>query len=175
MTNPVTPVPPTPPAPPAGGGMPKWLIILLVILLVIIVGCCGLWGACYFFVRSAAQKMPAIIQEAERRQGISVNARGGEIPLPANFPSDIPVYSGFTPMLAITPPDAPDQGTVNFRGSGAADKIAAYYDTEMGNKGWKTESTNTNPIMRTYSKEGRLVTMSVNDDGSMINISYSKR
>ena len=100
-----------------------------------------------------------------RDQGIEVNANGPGVTLPANFPTDVPVYSGFKAMAKTTSP-TDDTGSVSFMGKGDLAAIAAFYEKEMTAKGWKQEQATATgeTVMQTYTKENRNVSIVAGGD-----------
>jgi hypothetical protein len=98
--------------------------------------------------------------------------------LPANFPSDVPVYSGMQPTYALSD-KSKGTGHVIFTGSAKVDTVSSYYEKEMINKGWR-EETNTSindGWVGIYSKDDRNATVSVSMDGdkTMVSVMYEKK
>jgi len=181
MTNPV--IPPNPNMPPSsGGGMPKWLIILLVVGLIVVLGCCGGIAACHFMCTAVAKNgagaLQQFVQDEQKKAGVNVNLAGGSISLPANFPSDVPVYSGFTAMTSVTPPGQ-SGGTVSFKGSADPQKVMDYYQTQLKGKGWNQEQATANPnaLFTAFSKDDQQITISVEGDASssILIVNYGKK
>ena len=172
MTNPATPGPaaPTPPS----GGMPKWLIILLIVLLVIVLGCCGGFTACFLFARSAARNAPNAVQSfVENRTGVTVDTSGTGLALPADFPKDVPVASGYKVTSKITPPGAKG-GMIMLTGSSSIKSLADFYTTEMAKQGWKQagETADADSFTQTYSKDKQAATIVGTDGGKNLTINY---
>ena len=151
--------------PPAGGGMPRWLIFALVALLIIILGCCGGIAACNFMcaaaghaVRNGAPAIGNLTTQALNQQGVAIDTSGQGLSLPADFPADIPIASGFKLRSKFTPPGAMG-GTLSFTGTDAPATLAAYYEKEMAKQGWTQAgaSADADTFTQSYSKEKRTV------------------
>ncbi len=156
MTSPGTPTPNYATPPSGGGGMPKWLMILLVVLLLIILGCCGGFATCTYLARRAVNAVPAVVQQQMQNQGVTVNANGGAIDMPADFPADLPVYQGMKPVSSVTPPGT-KSGTVTFTGTAAPAEMSAFYRTQMAQKGWTPvlNSADADGFNQHYTKDKR--------------------
>ena len=171
MTNPTTP---------AGGGMPKWLIILLVILLVVVLGCCGGIATCVFLARKAVQAAPGFVQEQMKKNGVELNLpnASGTAPLPSNFPSDVPVYTG-AKTIASSAQLKEDSGEATCSSTDSLADIKAFYEKQMVDNGWKEDSNSSSgdTASLAYSKEDRVATIAISTGGktSQIFISYSKK
>ena len=176
MTNPITPNPNLPPS--GGGGMPKWLIILIVVGIVVVLGCCGGLTTCWYFAHKAVQAVPGFMQNQLQKNGVNVNLNGSAISLPANFPSDVPVYSGFTPIESVSPPGQ-NQTEVTFRGKGSPQKIADYYASELKDKGWTLgqSSAQADVATQAFTKDDQQLSIIVsgNDDAATIVMGYGKK
>jgi hypothetical protein len=181
MTNPATP---------PKSGMPRWLIVLLVIFLVIILGCCGGFVACNWMCSRVAQtggntlqslanaatqraeaEMKAATQRAmeeARRQGAEFDTTGAGLALPAEFPADIPIYSGFKVTTRVVPPGSKG-GTLLLEGPAKAATLGSYYEKEMAAQGWKQIQAfaSGNSFSQSYTKDDRSATFTgTENDGS---------
>jgi hypothetical protein len=99
-------------------------------------------------------------------------------PLPPNFPSDLPVYTGMTPTFAMSD-NTKGTGAVMFSSPDSTDKVIAYYQKSMTDQGWKEESNtsiNSGAVI-TYSKSGTQASLTVSPDGtkSAVSITYGKK
>jgi hypothetical protein len=98
--------------------------------------------------------------------------------LPANFPGDVPVYSGMQPMYA-TSDKIKDNGHVIFSGNGASDTVSSYYESEMVKQGWNEESKTSvkEGWVGIYSKDGRSATVSVTVENgkTVVSVIYEKK
>ena len=173
MTNPTTPAP-------AGGGMPKWLIVLIVILLVIVLGCCGGIATCVFLFKKGVQKagenMPAFqqkIMDAAREQakanGVELNTPDatGNAPMPSNFPSDIPAYTGAKTVSSMAS-IKDNSGQAIMQTSDSAATVKDFYAKQMTDQGWKEESNTSegaDSFSLVYSKDNRTANISINHGG----------
>ena len=179
MTNPASPPPPPPSTvPPPPGGMPGWLKILLVVLLVLILGCgCG-FAACTFMCHRTAESLGSAIKEAADKEGFAVDTSGTGLSLPASFPADVPVYSGFKVVSRIAPPDSKG-GSVAFTGSGSPADVGTFYDKQLTDKGWKQVMANTqgDSVTEAYTKDDQTVSITaVNSGGkTTLTITYGKK
>ncbi|HVX84683.1 MAG TPA: hypothetical protein VH253_07690 [Phycisphaerae bacterium] len=159
-----------PPSPPPPKGMSKWVIIAIVVLLIIIVGCCGGVTACWLVARRAA-KAAADLSPISRNEagGLTIRSGGGEFnigALPANFPSDIPIYTGMKPLESAIDKDG--NGTVSLTGSGAPSDVADWYQDHMKSQGWTlTDSGNAGDTQhQAYRKAGRQASVLITGSGS---------
>jgi hypothetical protein len=60
---------------------------------------------------------------------------GDEVDLPSEFPKDVPVIPGSTPMASMS---SPDEGIiVTFRSDMEQQEIFDFYQTELANAGWE--------------------------------------
>ncbi len=60
---------------------------------------------------------------------------GDNAKVPSSFPTDVPLYPGAKPMAAMT---AAGEGTmVTFKTMESQQKIYEFYQTELGEQGWK--------------------------------------
>lgn len=184
MTNPATP---------PKGGMPKWLIILLVVLLVIILGCCGGIVTCNILLRKAVNTAAPALQSAMesatraatqkitdemRAQGMEVDTTGAGLTVPAEMPSDVPIYEGFKIQVKIVPPGK-KEGAINLMGKAPTATLREYYEKQMASRGWKQESATTtgDTFVQTYSKDKQTVNISGGGptDEQTLQISFSTR
>jgi hypothetical protein len=145
--------------------MPKWLIILLIILLIIVVGCCGGFVMCTYVLKKTGESVAA-------KAGMAFGS------LPASFPKDVPVYSGFTPTFSVAPPGS-DAGTTTFSGKEDPAKVGEFYDKQMTSDGWtKTaDSSIGGGVTQSFTKDDREVTISAHGNSSeaTLNIEWNKK
>ena len=169
MTNAATPGTPGTPAPKSG--MPTWVKILLAILLVIVLGCCGIFGTCYYFVNKGVQTVKEHapewqkqMEEAAEKARAEAEKQAAEeakkssdgerfapsatpdeavkaVKMPANFPTDLPRYAGMVPTWASSDKTT-GSGQVIFKVAANVDTITAYYEKEMVKNGWSETSNN---------------------------------
>jgi hypothetical protein len=101
------------------------------------------------------------------------------VKIPANFPDDIPIYSGLTCTTAFSD-KIKGTGAVVFTGNTAADTLSDYYEKQMGDKGWKEEGNTAinGSYIQSYSKDSRKSSISIVTEGggksSTVTISYQK-
>ena len=92
---------------------------------------------------------------ADEQVHITANEQG--VPLPAEFPKDVPVYSDATITASTTVPDG--MNLVLSTGKPVSD-VAAFYQKELKAQGWAIEATTNMPTgsMIAARKEKRTVT-----------------
>jgi len=170
--------------------MPKWVIVLLIIALIGMLGCgCG-FAACHFMCsavgnaartagdqfRVEAEAAAKRAQTEMKRQGIESNAAG--VSLPANLPSDIPIYSGFKPVAKVEPPGT-QNATVTLEGTDSARKVADYYKDALTKKGWKQNIANEDEgnITQNYVKGDEALTLIISkgDTSTTLTMMYTKQ
>jgi len=99
--------------------------------------------------------------------------------MPANFPTDVPVYTGLTPNMSRAD-KTNGSGMVMLTGKVDKDKMVAYYEKELEGKGWKQEQNQDLGVatIMTYSKESRRLTLTASpnaDTGdTTVTISYQQ-
>jgi hypothetical protein len=146
--------------------MPKWLIILLVVLLLIILSCCGGFVTCTYLLKRG-------VDTAKESVGVSFGDQ-----LPASFPKDIPVYSGFKPTFSLAPAGS-DSGMVTLTGKGDPSDIGDFYEKTLADNGWKQTASNTIPdgLTQSYTKGDREATININKSGAdtTLVINYGKK
>jgi hypothetical protein len=133
--------------------MPKWLIILLVVVLVIMLGCCGGFVACHWMCSHAGAALVGLAKEGMRQNGMEIDTTGNGLNLPANFPSDVPVYTDFKDKMNLVPPGGPG-GTVTFEGKEDPKKVSDFYESTLTSKGWTqtASSESAGTFTSTYKK-----------------------
>ena len=98
------------------------------------------------------------------------------VKMPEDFPKDIPVYPGATPIIHTS---AKNGRTVQLWTSDTANKVTAFYKEKFNVEGWKQESeSSTEAITLLYStKENRTlsVVISYDDDGTNFTLSVSTK
>jgi len=100
--------------------------------------------------------------------------------LPANFPSDVPTYSGFVPTFALSDKNA-GSGSVIFTGKGSTETVSDWYEKQLQQNGWKQESSTSvnEAYIQSYSKDNRTLSVSITPetDGktTLISIGYGKK
>jgi hypothetical protein len=173
MTNPNIPASP-------GGGMPKWVIALIVVILVIVLGCCGGIATCFWAAKKVSQAAPGFVKEQMKKNGVELNLpdASGTAPLPSNFPSDVPVYTG-AKTVASSADLKKDNGEATCTTPDSAANVHDFYDKQMSENGWKGESTTTTgaTTLLTYSKDNRIATINITgtEKGASILIGYGKK
>ena len=86
---------------------------------------------------------------------------GDEVEIPAEFPSDVPIFPGATPMASMS---APDEGIiVTFKSGNAQQEIFDYYESELPKSGWslQTDENAGSQLSLDAIKEGRKVSVIV--------------
>jgi hypothetical protein len=150
--------------------MPKWLIILLVVLIVVFIGCCGGIATCYYAVGRAGSALSKAVREGT---GMSFDGT-----LPASFPKDVPIYSGFKPTFSIAPAGQ-EQGAVTLTGKGDPSKIGEFYEKALADNGWKQTATHgsADEITQTYTKDTRTVSINATSatGSTTLVITYGKK
>jgi len=104
-------------------------------------------------------------------------AQPGNAPMPAGFPSDIPVYSGLTPAGSNA---SGNIAIVMLRGQGDKASLLAYYKEQMPKNGWQEMTPNNapSPDILAFGKEGRMASVMASDGGGgqvLVQIGYSKQ
>jgi hypothetical protein len=185
MTNTVTPGTPGPVSPtPPKGGMPKWLIIVLAILVVFILVCCGGFAACRWAcvrgaqslsdqVRAATQQARQAAEAQQRQAGVSVDNTGAGLAMPADFPTDIPVMSGYKVRAKVTPPGG-KSSSISLTGTSTLKAVHDFYSSEMAKQGWKqaSDSAEEDSFTLVYNKDNRSVMIMGTDGGKDLQLIY---
>jgi hypothetical protein len=120
--------------------------------------------------------------ETKSRQvgGPATNSSTGAAKMPEDFPKDIPVYSGATPIID----QAVKNGrTLQLKTSDAADKVTAFYKEKLKAEGWKqaSESSSQSPkqgiTLLSNTKDNRTlsVVISQDDEGTSLTLSVSTK
>ena len=128
--------------------------------------------------KTAAEKMI----EAATGGKAQVNTDNGEVTvktdqgtystsdkIPANFPSDVPVYPGAKVQSSVA--TSQEQGNGHYLGletSDSLDTVTAWYKSQVVDKGWKIESDATinGTLILGATKDTRQLSVSVSDGGS---------
>ena len=175
----------TVPVTPPKSGMPKWLIILLVVLLIVALGCCGGFAACTWMCQRAAnnaggalnamgEQMKKQAEENLKKQGVEVDTSGAGLAMPADFPKDLPVFSGYKVNAKSTPPGGKG-GTISLTGSSSLKAVQDFYTSEMAKQGWTQtgESADAGSFVQNYAKEKRSAMITSSDNGKTLVILYA--
>src|ERR1051325_11559564 len=99
--------------------------------------------------------------------------------MPANFPSDVPVYKGLVPITS-TADKIRGTGSVILSGKFDRADVASFYEKELEKAGWKQEANNDvgEITQQQYSKDDRKLIVQINPgDGSAstVMILYEKK
>jgi hypothetical protein len=97
---------------------------------------------------------------------------GESVKLPADFPKDVPIYSGAKAKAVTTVQQAQN---VHFEVSAAMEKVADFYDTEMPRQGWKVIAAFRQPESCVFSGEKgkRTVTVGLSRSEGVVQINIT--
>ena len=106
------------------------------------------------------------------------SSSGGGVKVPEDFPKDIPVYSGATPMIHQS---VKNGHYLQLKTSDAADQVTAFYKEGLKAEGWKqvSESTSESPragitfLMNTKDRRTLSVIVSHDDKETTLTLSVS--
>jgi hypothetical protein len=173
---------PPPPAPPKKSN--TGLIVTIVIVVVIVV--VGIILAIYFGSRFVADRGEQLVEQAiegqtgaevdleqdegtvkiETEEGSAEFGLGAE--LPADFPSDVPIYPGAQVISSLSL--GPNRASVSLQSSDNYADVVAFYEAGIPAEGWNVESRNEftadsgRSVILNATKGNRTVIVSVTED-----------
>ena len=101
------------------------------------------------------------------KDGKTATMSFNENKVPGDYPKDVPIYSPAKVVMAQSNPDK-NARQLLLESSDGADKIIAFYKSELENHGWKTEaSVGAGALtMYTATKDQRELTVQITDSGN---------
>ncbi len=106
----------------------------------------------------------------------TVGMYGDSVPIPEDFPKDIPIYTGVAISgIAVSP----DGGWLAFSTTESADSIVAWYETALLAEGWKKQGTYSADATTTaaFEKGDSIlgVMAATSESGTIVTVSKSKQ
>jgi hypothetical protein len=110
--------------------------------------------------------------------GSVTSSSAGSVKVPEDFPKDIPVYPGATPIIHQS---VKNGRTMQLKTSDAADKVTAFYKEKLKAEGWKQVSESSSKSSResitllydTKDNHTLSVVICHGDDGTSLTLSVS--
>jgi hypothetical protein len=106
----------------------------------------------------------------------SVAISAGGVKVPEDFPEDIPVYPGATPIIHTS---VKGGRMLQLKTSDAIDKVRAFYKEKLKAEGWKEESESSTDAIKLLNNTKDTRTLSVvitqGDDGTSLTLSVSTK
>jgi hypothetical protein len=103
---------------------------------------------------------------ATGKDGEKIRIAGGKgISLPNDFPKDVPIYTGATPVSSI---NAKDGTMVTLQTTDPVEKVDEFYAKQLKDQGWTIENTIKTAESTNYAnkKEKRTLNVSINGGGN---------
>jgi hypothetical protein len=112
--------------------------------------------------------------------GSATNSNARKVKVPEDFPKDIPVYPGATPIIHQS---VKNGRTLELKTSDAADKVTAFYKEKLKAEGWKQVSESSSQSLKegitllsnTKDKHTLSVVISHGENGTSLTLSVSTK